>query len=289
MYIHNIRMNDHRGSSDIGLPSANGAEDNRREADTATEVAGAVFGHAPSARLSFASAAPVEREANLARRLTGAENFVNLGPNDSIVIRRQREEQEETDSLALTQTLDTVERQREREEWARTSHSFGSTRMTGAEWQAFGQELRGDADLRRWLLERIRRDGHSENAARGIADRVADVADIMALPESQRTVEQSQRLEAARRDPTTSRYLDEAAAQHNRQRGASSERDRAARSGSTEASVTAGADELVGFTTAPDIRSHYGRAQTRATPMPTATGAPPPEVAATPSPSGFDI
>lgn len=270
------------------MPSANGTDNNRRQADTATEVAGAFFGHAPSVQEAFA-AASIEREANLARRLPGAENFVLPGNAESIVLRREREEREDAYELAVAQTLALNERQRERDEWARTTHSFGSTRMTGAEWESFAIELRGDSELRRWLLERIRRDGHSEDAARGIADRVAGVAEIMAIPESQRTAEQRQRIEAARRDPTLSGYLDQAAAQHHRQRGYSTERDRAVRSGPTASSVAAGADELTGFTAAPDIRSHYGQAQTRPTPVGAPPLAPAPEVAGAVAPSGFDI
>lgn len=279
------------GSSDIGLPIGNRTDDNRRQADAATEVAGAIFGQAPSKGLTFARATAIESEANFARRLVGAENFINISANETTALQRARQQREDEDQEAIAETLATIQRRHEREEWARAVHSFGSTRMSGAEWQAFAQELRGDTALRRWLEERIRRDGHSADAARGIADRVADVADIMAIPESQRTAEQRQRLEAARRDPTLSRYLDDAANRFQATRPRTAH-DRTLATGSTAASARAGADELAGFTTAPDVRGQFVAAQARqassepalpATPVGTSVPAP------TPQASGFDI
>ncbi len=251
--------------AETDLPSADEKED-RRQVGAATLVAAASYGISPL-NVSFAKAAAIEAEASLIKQLDGMENFISASSLSSVVVKsrfEQEKEQEEKTLQLVASAVAEIESQRqrelEREEWSRSLHSFGRIEMTGAEWQSFSDALRGDTELRRWLVERARLNGHSEAEAQDIADEVADIGNIMAIPESQRTPAQRQRLEAANNNPEFRNYMDAVAAQHKkRESGQSNDRESSVRTGSMAASVAGGADELTGFVTAPDMKTHYAK------------------------------
>lgn len=274
----------------VGLPPGELEVDHERQADLATAVAANFFGP-PAIQVSFSLAARAEAEAEALRRLDGAENFVRVAPSDRpSYLRNRKEEEDDGPSDGTAAAFSSLQARRQREEWAQTEHSFGSTTLTGAQWQELGQDLRGDTEMRRWLLEKIQRDGKSRAEAERIAKDVADIADIMAKPPSQRTAEEKRRLEDAQKNPELQGYAKEAAEHQKRLRGQRSERDRAVESGSTDKSTAARADELSSFKSAPDMRSHYTRVGSGDSMPPEsapASGAtqPPPAPAA----SGFNI
>ena len=279
--------------ADTDLPSAD-QKYNRRQVGAATLVAAASYGMAPL-NVSFAKAAAIEAEASLIKQLDGMENFISASSLSSVLVKsrfEQEKEQEEKTLQLVASAVAEIESQRqrelEREEWSCSLHGFGRIEMTGADWQSFSDALHGDSELRRWLVERARRNGHSEVEAQAIADQVQDVGNIMAIPDSQRTPAQRQRLEAANNNPEFRQYMEAAAAQHQRERGPSNERENSLRTGSMAASVAAGADELTGFATAPDMRAQYARVSNAEATAPNTSSTPPRSVPASPTLSGFE-
>lgn len=278
--------------TDTDFPSADQKEDGRK-VGAATLVAAAIYGGAPL-NVSFAKAAAIEAEAELIKQQDGMENFISASGNVAVKSRSEKEKEQDEKALELLSSIleeleSEKQREREREEWSRTLHSFGRVEMTGAEWQSFSDALRGDTELRRWLVERAQRNGHTETEAEAIADEVADISNIMAIPESQRTPEQRQRLQTAQGNPELREYMEAAADRHRRERGASNERENSLRTGSTVASVRAGADELEAFSSAPNLKTHYVRAASveigdQPPPAPPAKSTPAPVIS-----SGFEM
>ncbi|MEN2711540.1 hypothetical protein ACQKOH_03695 [Sphingomonas sp. NPDC092331] len=94
------------------------------------------------------------------------------------------------------------QQQREREEWLKSSVTVAGTTMTGAEWQDLSKRLREDDDFRDKLMQLFIARGMSRDEAEARVERVAEVAEIAAIPESQRTDEQKRYFSNAQADPT---------------------------------------------------------------------------------------
>lgn len=239
------------------------AKANEPVIDVAAAVAAQVFGNLPLIGLDWLRSS-IAMQANFAQLLPGATalSAADLnGPRN----RADQEEQEAKDkSERMMDVMEEVARQRE--EWQRTTHSFGSTTMTGAEWQTMSEDLRDGGELRTWLLARIVADGHTRAEAERLADRAGDVAEIMATPDSQRTPEQRHELTEANRDPELHRYVDIAARHSQEMHGPHMARNEAVASGTTAASVDQGADAIEDFPTAPDLRAEFRTAQAATVP-----------------------
>lgn len=211
-----------------------------------------------------------------------------LGPADALAFEtrgRREEDERKKDSDRKMEVLEEVERQRE--EWARTSHSFGSVTRTGAEWQELSQDLRS-GELRNWLLVQIMADGHSRADAERIADKARDIAGIIATPESLRTPEQRRDMAEADRDPQLRRYLDMADRHSREMHGPDIARNEAAASTDTMASLDARTGAIADFPNAPNLAAEFLAAQAPAE----ATNAPSRSTAPTPQrvlATGFDV
>ncbi len=102
--------------------------------------------------------------------------------------------------------------QAEREEWLHTRSSVCGVTMTGEEWADFAKRLREDDKLHEDILAAFMRRGMDKDEAERRYERVVDVAEIAAIPESQRSEAQQQTFEKAKADPTFSTDMKEAEA-----------------------------------------------------------------------------
>jgi hypothetical protein len=108
---------------------------------------------------------------------------------------QERAAKEDEEALeAFESGMESVDReqerqQREREEWSRSMHSYAGMEMTGEEWGKFADELKGDTPLRKWLLEKLKKDGKTESEAKTLADQMALLTKMQSLPQSQWTPE----------------------------------------------------------------------------------------------------
>ena len=256
--------------------------------DVSAAIAARVFGDVPLVGPDWLRSS-IAMQASFAQLLPGATALTAASLNGP----RNRAEREEDEAKAKSDRMMNAveEAERQREEWARSSHSFGTTTMTGEQWNNLSADLEDGGALRNWLLAQIMADGHTRVEAEQIADRAQNVAEIMATPESQRTAEQRRELAEANRDPELRRYVDAAAqySQHNRDRASS--RDARLGSGDSAQSVLADSEELANFTSAPDLGAEFRAAQTAAPPDAPRTG-PSQSTAATPQrvlASGFEV
>jgi hypothetical protein len=254
--------------------------------DVSAAIAAQVFGDVPIVGPDWLRS-HIAMQANFAQLLPGATalNAVELnGPRT----RADRDEQEAREhSGRMMDVVEEVERQRE--EWARTSHSFGTTTMSGEQWESLSDELEDGGAVRNWLLTQIMADGHTRVEAERIADRARDVSQIMATPESQRTAEQRRELSEANRDPELRRYVDMAARHSRELHGADMEQNEFGASAETADSVAAQAAALADFPTAPNMGAEFRTAQANVPPPARQTGQ---STSPTPQPilaSGFDV
>lgn len=155
----------------------------------------------------------IGREADLAHRVEGAERFFNAAATGTteIRLRIKREKEAEDDAVASLSAVIAEGRKREQEEWNRTRSTVAGVTMTGAEWRQLANRLRSDEELHRKVVDAFKARGLSAAEAEHRYDRVADVAEIAAIPPSQRTEEQAERLEKANADPTFKRDMEDAA------------------------------------------------------------------------------
>ncbi|MBO9712691.1 MAG: hypothetical protein J7495_07235 [Sphingomonas sp.] len=213
--------------------------------------------------ISFAKAAATEAQASLALRLEGAENFSLAGKGGAIggKSRAEREKDEAEEALELfAWTAEEAERQRERDEWSKATHSFAGVNMTGAQWGELGDELRRDGPLRQWLISRMVRDGKTNGQATVKADEMADVFTALSKPPTQRTPEENAAIDRAKSDPDFQRYTSQAAVQKFGRSEINGGGMRHEQDGSTTSRA-----EL--FTTAPDLSSGYRAALAASEPL----------------------
>lgn len=175
----------------------------------------AAFFQKLSLRVPFAQASRVEAEAEMAMRLEGAENFTN---DTTLRLQPRRGQDTESDEnetaprTFLRAALDQIKREqeRQREEWSRTRSTVAGVPMSGAEWAALSRLMRSDNEFRQKLLDAFMARGMTLDEAEERYDRVADVAEIAAIPPEQRTEEQNQIIREADADPEFKRDMAEA-------------------------------------------------------------------------------
>lgn len=241
------------------------------DVDTATNVAAKFFNDLPL-NVSFARAARIESEAEMAQRLEGAENFTNAA-----ILRGQPgryddddlEDDRSSSKIFIRSALDQIKREqeRQREEHMRSMATFAGVAMTGAQWQGMSEALSQDSPLRRWLIDRMKRDGKTEREAEELARQMGRAAAIMAKPEGERTSDERAFLDRVEQNPDMHRYLD-AADRFGRDPAAAVSADtNTAMNGTNIDSVSAQADAFEGFATAPDASTHYRAALAATVPL----------------------
>ncbi|MEJ7925632.1 hypothetical protein WG908_02535 [Sphingobium sp. AN641] len=124
----------------------------------------------------------------------------------------QERDKDEENRLYVASLVQEVEQrlERERQEWSRTSSTVSSVTMTGAEWAKLADRLRNDDDLRRRIMDVFEKRGMTKQEAEARYERVADIAEIAAIPPSQRTDEQKATMKQAEADPTLKRDMEDA-------------------------------------------------------------------------------
>ena len=257
--------------------------------DVSAAIAAQVFGDVPIVGPDWLRSS-IAMQANFAQLLPGATapNAVELnGPRT----RADRDEQEARENSG--RMMDVVEEvERQREEWARTSHSFGATTMSGEEWNTLSADLEDGGAVRNWLLGQIMADGHTRVEAERLVDRTREVAEIMATPEAQRTPEQRRELSEANRDPELRRYVDMAARHSRELLGADIGQNETGASAETAESATSHAAALADFPTAPTLGTEFRTAQAATVPPDSRRAVASTSTAPTPQPvlaSGFDV
>ena len=138
-----------------------------------------------------------------AERARQANPNISLATNDPSSADAKKKREADADDRADQQlSLILQEQQRERETWMLTPSTVGGVTMTGEEWSELSKRLRSDDDLRARIMDAFMRRGMTEAEAERRYDRVADIAEIMAIPPAQRTEEQQAKVEKADADPT---------------------------------------------------------------------------------------
>lgn len=162
----------------------------------------------PPLGLSFAKALAIETEASMAQRLEGAENFMLGADTDrqfggKARADRDRDADENSINYAVT-LLDQNERERRRvqEEWSHKTSTVAGVTMDNSAWFALAKRLREDDELRSKVVAAFEARGMTADAANARYDRVAEIAEIAAIPPSQRTDEQNETFRKAQADPT---------------------------------------------------------------------------------------
>lgn len=155
----------------------------------------------------------IDEQASFAQRLPGtAEWTIGGAGGGSLGVKSKEERKAEVakESIELMRTVvEQAEREQERLRWDEDMHSFAQVTMSGAEWSQLGDDLHDDSELRRWLVERLKRDGRSADDAETKADEIADVATIMGKPESERTAAERAKMDKAKDDPAFTKIMAE--------------------------------------------------------------------------------
>lgn len=180
-----------------------GGNDSAPQLDTATYVAGQIFGSAalPSWMPEFLKR-KIEAEAETAQR----------NPDTGVMtidsqFERNRKSRTEREAEELEQLRDKVaiiadQQQREREEWSKKLSTVGGVTMSGEQWADLSKRLREDEKFREQVIDAFKARGMSEDEATARADRAADVADAASVPPSQRNDKQKKAIADAEADPT---------------------------------------------------------------------------------------
>ncbi|HEV2818251.1 MAG TPA: hypothetical protein VGW40_13645 [Allosphingosinicella sp.] len=257
--------------------------------DVSAAIAAQVFGDVPIVGPDWLRSS-IAMQANFAQLLPGA-TALSAAELNGPRTRADREEQEARETSH--RMMDVVEEaERQREEWARTSHSFGTTTMSGEQWHDLSADLEGGGAVRTWLLAQIMADGHTRAEAERIADRARNVADIMATPEAQRTPEQRRELSEANRDPELRQYV-EAAADYSRTLHRDGlDRNQTTETASTDTSLEVRTAALENFPNAPALGTEFRTAQAATVSPDGRRAVASASTAPTPQPviaSGFDV
>lgn len=273
----------------MGQESETTANSNQAEppVDVSAAVAAQVFGNTPIPGPDWLRSS-ITMQANFAQLLPGATSATAADLNGP----RNRAEREEDEARAKTDRMMSAveEAERQREEWARTRHSFGTTTMTGEQWNTLSSDLEKGGAVRNWLLAQIMADGHTRVEAERLVDRARNVAEIMSTPESQRTPEQRRELAEAERDPELRRYVDDAAEYSRTLHGENLDRNQSSETAAMDRSTEARTAALEDFPTAPNLGASFRTAQAATLPLDTARVSR--STAPTPQPvlaSGFDV
>jgi hypothetical protein len=201
---------DDRANNPIDLRRDN-IEDAEAQVDASALALAKVFGTAafPSNMPDFLKEAILAR-ADQARNAAGDLVIDNRMDASDPKSRREREEDTADFVSQWVQNQQQMQADREREEWAHAKSTVGGVTMTGAEWAAMAKRLREDDKLREEILGLFRRRGMTDEEAERRYQRVINVAEIAAIPSSQRTEEQQHEFEKAKADPSFARDMHEA-------------------------------------------------------------------------------
>lgn len=233
--------------------------------DVSAAIAAQVFGDVPLVGPDWLRSS-IAMQANFAQLLPGAAALSAAELNGSRTRAEREEDEAKSKSERMMNAVEEVARQRE--EWARTSHSFGTTTMTGAEWKLLSADLKDGGALHQWLIARLMKDGKTEAQAEHKADEIADVTAIMAKPKLQRTPAEEAKMKKAEKDPEFQRIMPELAEQ--RRGNKAGIEVRGALNGDQATSTTEGADL---FASAPDLTRHHRAALVAEKPLDLPRGA----------------
>lgn len=197
------------------LDSAVELRDEGEQFDAATYVASAIFNSA-----AYPPGMPeylirhIEAEASFAQRLDDAGMTIGGASGGPIGEKSKAERQKDADDDAfefLSAAIETAEREKhEREEWEHTRSTVGGVTMTGAEWAEFAERLRTDNKLHDELIEEFIRRGMTREDAERRYDRLQKVAEIAAIPPSQRSDDQKKVIADTNADPSFKRDMGDA-------------------------------------------------------------------------------
>lgn len=124
--------------------------------------------------------------------------------------RKQEEDAEEEFEGSVDRVKAEEKRERERQEWAQSTHRFGTVEMTGEEWGEMATLLGKDTPLRRQMIERLMKKGKSKEEAEDIVDQAKRAGYLMSIPENQRTDEQKAELRKLEQDKDVQDVLEAA-------------------------------------------------------------------------------
>lgn len=160
----------------------------------------------PAGMTETAKSAVLARAADI--REAAKEGSVLDVLSDAGAKEKRRKDADETASVQAGFILQ--QQQREREEWLERQITVAGTTMKGAQWQELSKRLREDEGFRERLMQLYIARGMSKEQAEARVDRVAEVAEIAATPESQRTDEQRDIIRNAQVDPSFKRDVADA-------------------------------------------------------------------------------
>ncbi len=135
-----------------------------------------------------------QSKANFAQRLPGTSEWtIGNGVGSLGQLTREEIAQKEKEESAewfeeFAETIEQAqEQEREREEWAQAKHKYAGMEMTGEEWGKFADQLKGDTPLRKWLLEKLKKEGKTDGKATEMVDQMSLLAKMQSLPPNQWT------------------------------------------------------------------------------------------------------
>lgn len=138
----------------------------------------------------------VQAKSNFAQRIPGTSEWtIGNGVGSLSQLTREEIAQREKEESAewfeeFADVIDHIhEQERQREEWAQARHSYAGIEMTGEEWGEFAEQLKGDTPLRKWLMEKLKKEGKTDAKANEMADQIALLAKMQSLPKDQWTDE----------------------------------------------------------------------------------------------------
>ena len=158
--------------------------------------------------------AAVQQKAAEAKSAPGAIGFEMTSPSVKREEDKKRRDRETNDLANAYQQLQ--QQQQEREAWQRTPSTVGGVTMNGTEWAVLADRLKSDEDLRDRILAAHMARGMNEREAEARLERVRQVAEIAAIPPSQRTDEQKETLEIAEADKSFKKDMATAKAESER-------------------------------------------------------------------------
>jgi len=255
-------LNDTDGNSPV-IPHPTGDNSVRDDGPSADADGGAVsaafYGNPLS--LSFEKAAAVQSAANFLQRTSDGALFSNQtnGPNAGL----SSQDKDDDEDPAVSELREAVERQKERDEWAHTESTLAGVTMTGEEWADLSEEVKS-GPLRKWLTDRMKKDGMTDDEAERMADKVAELERIQSIPEALRTEQERKTYSDGKDSAQYQKYIQASEAGHRELAGEPSRIAFAAKSETRENSVDLGS-EL--FASAPDLGAHHAAAVAAVEPL----------------------
>lgn len=160
-----------------------------QQVDAAALAVGKFFGAtALPLGLSFAKAAAIEMDANFARQLDGADNFV-LGAGGGMPLddksRAEREDEATQVSIAYIAALfGDDERRRAREieherQWLAETHTYAGQTLSGPEWKTMMDWFRDDANSKNWEDAMMAETGQTRADIRATGGKMKRFYDLM--------------------------------------------------------------------------------------------------------------